>query len=105
MDLLIVGTSSYDDPFAEEWKPDLRHTVSFLRSRGVDTGYAYVAACDETPELCSLMDCAQPRALFLEISEENREPVLRLAAAWGRRHPGTVIFAGGIPATLAPGSV
>jgi anaerobic magnesium-protoporphyrin IX monomethyl ester cyclase len=105
MDLLIVGTSSYDDPFAEEWKPDLRHTVSFLRRRGVDTGYTYVAACDETAELFSLLDSARPRALFLEISEENREPALHLATACGRRHPGILIFVGGIPPTLAPDSV
>src|SRR5450755_217493 len=51
------------------------------------------------------IDTAHPRALFLEISEENRDPVLRLAAKCGRRHPGTLILVGGIPATLAPGSV
>ena len=39
MDILFIATSTYNDPFAREWTPDLRHTVSFLRKRGVYAGF------------------------------------------------------------------
>ena len=96
MELLCLATSSLDDPFAQEWHPDLRLTVNYLRGRGVDVEYRYVATPRETAELGD----SAPTALFVDISEENRGPVLRFLARMHATWPDTTILVGGIPATL-----
>ena len=46
MDILFIASSTYNDPFAEEWNPDLRYTASFLRRQGVDAGFVYLPLLD-----------------------------------------------------------
>lgn len=104
MEILTAGTSAYDDPAAEEWKPDLRLTVSFLRRHGADAGYVYVASPQEGG-LSSLVEAAHPRAIFLELSEENRKPVLLAVKELGQRFLEIPVLLGGIPATLDAESV
>ncbi len=100
MNLLIVATSSYDDPLALEWHPDLRLTVSYLRANGVDAGYIYMPSAGRADELVQFIGDAGPVVLFLHLSEENRTLVMELARACRVAFPKLLVMAGGIPATL-----
>ena len=100
MEILCVAPSTYNDPFAEEWHPDLRYTVSFLRQRGAEAGFSDEPALvsDSALERCAKL---QPQILFIEIGEETRTAVMAFVPAFQRLSPRTVIAVGGIPATLA----
>jgi hypothetical protein len=96
MDLLFVATSSYGDSFAEEWSPDLRYTASYLRRRGIDAGFTYRALLNDAEALSTRV-----RAVYFELTEENRDPVLRCIERMPCRPGGPVVIVGGIPATVA----
>jgi radical SAM superfamily enzyme YgiQ (UPF0313 family) len=100
VDILFVATSTYNDPCAEEWNPDLRHTVSFLRRHGVDAAFVYVPLLDD---IDAVLDRATvPPAVFIDLTEENLPQLQHFIAALYTATPRTTIIAGGIPATLSP---
>jgi radical SAM family protein len=100
MELLCLATSGYDDPWAAEWHPDLRWTVTYLRRNGVDTGYTYLAAPRDPAGVLDRWTADPPGAVFVEVTEENQGAVLRFLAALRPYWPQTVQVVGGIPATL-----
>jgi len=101
MHILIVATSLYNDRFATDWRPDLRYTTSFLRSKGIEAGYIYEPAL-ASPGVVARCGALAPEMLFLEISEETRSPALTFLARFKRAHSEVLVAAGGIPATLRP---
>jgi hypothetical protein len=100
MDILFIATSTYNDPFAREWTPDLRHTVSFLRKRGVDAGFIYVPVLDEARAIIERFGL--PGTVFVDVCEENREQVFGFLSDLRRAAPLARIVLGGILPTLAP---
>lgn len=105
MDLLCLATSTYDDPWAREWHPDLRWTVGYLRRNGIDTAYSYLPAPRDPTAILDSWPGDPPRAVFVELTEENRDPVLRFLAALRPEWPTTAQLIGGIAATLDGGTL
>lgn len=99
MDLLVVATSLYSDPAAEDWQPDLRSTVGYLRCNHVDTGFVYEPALSRDG-IAARCGSLAPRLLFLELSEETRTAVLDFASRFKAAQPETLVMLGGIPPTL-----
>jgi radical SAM family protein len=99
MDLLVTATSLYNDPAAEDWQPDLRSTVAYLRRNNIDAGFIYepVLSRDGIAARCSNL---APRILFLELSEETRAPALDFACRFKAARPETLVAVGGISPTL-----
>jgi len=99
MDLLIAATSLYNDPAAEDWQPDLRSTVAYLRRNNIDVGFVYepVLSRNGVAARCATL---APRLLFLELSEETRAAVLDFACRFKAARPETLVAIGGIPPTL-----
>jgi len=99
MDLLIVATSLYNDAAAEDWQPDLRSTVAYLRRNNIDAGFIYEPILSRdgvAARCCSLA----PQSLFLELSEETRAAVLDFACRFKAARAETLVAVGGIPPTL-----
>jgi radical SAM superfamily enzyme YgiQ (UPF0313 family) len=99
MDLLVAATSLYNDPAAEDWQPDLRSTVAYLRRNNIDAGFIYepVLSRDGVAARCCNM---APRLLFLELSEETRAAALDFACRFKAARPEVFVAVGGIPPTL-----
>ena len=99
MDLLVIATSLYNDPAAEDWQPDLRSTVAYLRRNNIDTGFIYepVLSREGIAARCSNL---APRLLFLELSEETRAAALDFAYRFKAACPEVLVAVGGIPPTL-----
>lgn len=101
MDILLVATSNYNDPFAEEWHPDLRYTVSFLRNHNIDAGFIYVPVLEIPTQIVQADGEEKPRAVFFNLTEENRSPILSFLKLFKEAFPNILIIVGGIPATLS----
>jgi anaerobic magnesium-protoporphyrin IX monomethyl ester cyclase len=105
VDLVCLATSTYGDPHAEEWHPDLRHTVGYLRRQGVATRLLVAPALRPPERVLDALDGSPPRALFVDVTEENREEVLPFLTTARQVWPQTRILVGGVPATLRPGDL
>jgi radical SAM superfamily enzyme YgiQ (UPF0313 family) len=105
VDILVAATSAFQDPFAQEWQPDLRYTVSFLRSHQIDAGYLYQPVFDSPEQILRQSGKDAPHAIFLELTEENRIPILHFIEAFKKAAPQTLLFVGGIRASLTPGEI
>lgn len=101
MDILFIATSNYNDPFAQEWHPDLRYTVSFLRSHNINAGFIYLPVLESPSQIVQIIGGAKPGAVFFNLTEENRSPVLSFLKLFKAAFPATCIIVGGIPATLS----
>jgi anaerobic magnesium-protoporphyrin IX monomethyl ester cyclase len=105
MEILLLATATYADPFALEWQPDLRLTASFLRRHGVDAGFVYLPVLDGRAPVLEQLRLAAPTALFLDLTEETLAPGLRLLRAARVALPRTHVIVGGIPPTLSTGEL
>lgn len=105
VEIALVAVSTYNDPFAREWHPDLRYTAAFLRRHGLETEFLYLPAPETPDEVLEHWRGAEPLAIFLDVTEENRGPLRRLIARLDAAFPRAQIIVGGIAASLAPGEL
>jgi radical SAM superfamily enzyme YgiQ (UPF0313 family) len=99
MDILVLATSVYNDPLAEDWQPDLRMTIGYLRRNGVDADFRYEPMLSKHDVVHDCVKLA-PQLLFVELSEETRKPVLEFLSSYKAANPRLLVAVGGIPATL-----
>jgi hypothetical protein len=102
MDILIVDTSKYWDPFDEVWHADLRYLVSFLRRHNIDAGFTFLPTLESPCQLIQHNGGVKPNAVFLDLTEDNHQHILRFLKPLSLALPETRILLGGIAATLSP---
>lgn len=101
MDILFVATSTYNDFFAQEWHPDQRYTVAYLRRHQINAGYCYIPVLEQPEQLLGQKG-ESPDRLFIELTEENCTPIFRFLQHYKEISPQTIIFAGGVPVNFSP---
>lgn len=94
--LLCLATSTYADPDALEWHPDLRLTVNFLRRSGAQVEYRYRAV----PRTVDDVNDRPPEVLYVEVNEENRDVLLPFLTRLKQEWPTTTVLVGGLAGTL-----
>jgi hypothetical protein len=100
MRLVLLLTSGYGDPHAEDWQPELRHTATFLRRQGTTVDVVYRPTLDG---LEAVVPSAEPHVLYVELTEENAAPAL---AAVARAHlPRSIVVVGGPAPAAAPQAI
>ena len=102
MDILFLACSMYNDPFAWEWRPDLRYTISYLRRNQVEADYLYIPVLERAEQITDIYGEALPNLVYIDISEENCAGILRFLEDFKRHFPHEQVIAGGVPSFFAP---
>ncbi len=100
MDILFLVPSTYGDPNANEWHPDLRYSVNFLRQHGLDVGYFAPALLFPPEQIIDRIEELDPAMLFVNLTIENVVDVTEFLKILRERMAELLLLGGGVPATL-----
>lgn len=101
MNIVFITTSRHGDAWSEDWQPDVRYTVAFLRRHGLNVDFVYSPVLNDPASITKRVS-GEPHVVFLDLDEDNCDTVLRFIALLRREWRKTYFVAGGVAATLSP---
>ena len=101
MNILFIGVPDVADPFSDEWFPDLRYAISFLRKKGAEAGLRYSSMYASEARMLVKIAELSPGLAFFKINGENQARAIGLAGRIKAANRRIKIVLGGIAATAS----